>query len=83
MKLSLYSICDSKTQFTDIFVAQNEPAAVRQFGQFYHNVTLIKQNPADFNLYFLGDFDNVSGQIDALAQPLSICAATAFIERSE
>lgn len=83
MKLGLYSICDSKTQFTDIFLAQNEPAAIRQFGQFYNNVNLVKDNPADFHLYMLGEFDNISGLIEAVSQPVSICSAVSFVDRKE
>lgn len=81
MKFGIYAICDNKTQFNDPFAAMSDQVAIRQFAQYARHVELIKDNPADFCLFKLADYDNISGVIDPVLTPENLCSAMSFVEK--
>ena len=61
----MYQIKDNKVGFNaPIFFAPNHGAAIRTFAQTVRNGEgLLKDNPSDFDLYYLGEQDDEKGQI--------------------
>lgn len=70
----IYSVRDSKGSFfgSPIF-CDTEEIAVRSFNDARTSGdTLMALHPADFVLYYLGDFDCVAGTIRAEALPVAV-----------
>lgn len=71
MQLKVYSIRDSKGQM------YNTPFYFHQHGQAERFVkqnlenpeSMLSRYPEDFDLYYLGDFDDATGKIEALDTP--------------
>lgn len=72
MKVNLYSIKDNKTGFMHPQVDLNHQSAIRNFELTLATVsgdTIMGFCPEDFDLYFVGQFDNESGIVSALSAP--------------
>lgn len=72
MKMNLYSIKDSKTGFMHPQVDLNHKSAIRNFELTLATVsgdTIMGFCPEDFDLYFVGEFDNESGLVSPLSAP--------------
>lgn len=72
MKLNLYSIKDNKTGFMHPQVDMNHKSAIRNFELTLATVsgdTVMGFCPEDFDLYYIGQFDNESGIVSALPTP--------------
>ena len=67
MKQRLYSIRDRKVGFMQPVVRQNDAVAIREFVmtiQMAGSDNVIKFCPFDFDLYFVGYFDDESGELE-------------------
>lgn len=62
---NIYSVFDKKAEvFCQPFCSQNDSTAIRDFQYAANdNTTDIGRYPLDFSLYFLGVFDDQSGNI--------------------
>nr|UXQ88016.1 MAG: nonstructural protein [Microvirus sp.] len=66
MIYNLYSVFDQKTRaFEQPFLAENDETAKRTFKRIIESVPMIKQHPADYDLFSVGSFDNSSAKINA------------------
>lgn len=64
MKSRLYSVRDIKTgSFDAPFPSVNDETSKRYFAQVILAVPLMSKNPADFELHYVGDFDNDSSRL--------------------
>lgn len=62
--LKVYSIKDTKGSFYEPMVAQNDALAVRNVrGVVNSGKGLLAQYPEDFELWYIGQFDEVTGII--------------------
>lgn len=60
--LKVYSIKDTKGSFYEPMLAQNDALAVRNVrGVVNSGKGLLAQYPEDFELWFIGEFDEVTG----------------------
>lgn len=75
--LKIYSIRDSKGEmFNTPFFQKTHGEAERSFRNVVKDErSLPSQYPEDFDLYYLGEFDDVTGQIQALDTPLHVIKA--------
>lgn len=67
MKQRLYSIRDRKVGFMQPVVRQNDSVAIRDFVmtiQLTGSDNVLKLCPSDFDLYFVGYFDDESGELE-------------------
>ena len=73
-----YSIKDAKANvFSAPFFQLNDQVAQRSFEQASNDAnTTIHQNPQDFSLYRLAQFDDQSGELHAEKQPYYLSTAT-------
>ena len=72
----LYSIRDSKTSFGVPFCEQSDAAAQRGFSFAFHNQqSLVGFSPADFSLYRIGTFDDVSAKLVSIIPELIFSAS--------
>lgn len=66
---NIYSIKDNKLGFEQIFIAPNNAAAMRMFGDTCRDEkTLFAQHPEDFDLYKVGEMDDNTGVITSDVQ---------------
>lgn len=65
MTYPIYAIRDEKTQFMAMLMTeQNDFAAKRQFDLMINaSMTIMSQNPGDFTLYKVAEFDTDTGEI--------------------
>lgn len=80
MKLSIFSVYDSKANaFIPPFVLPNEAMAKRVFADCANdpNHNFCKWSN-DFNLFMIGEFDDISGTIEATVKPVNLGLASAF-----
>lgn len=68
MKLGMYSLFDKLTCYDYPFPAASDAAAVRQFEQIINGNEVCKAHPGDYDLYKVGEFDNMTGMVD-VCQP--------------
>lgn len=71
----LYMIRDIKARrYFSPFKAENDDVAMRFFSQQVSTGnTIFSNNPSDFELFNIGDFDESDGQIDILDQYEHVC----------
>lgn len=78
MKLEIYSIYDhaSKAYMTPFFM-QNKGMAIRSFQGTVNPETpnMVSQNPEQFTLFKLGDYDDSNGKVECLDTPEPILKA--------
>lgn len=65
MKLLMYSICDKKTSYMFPFPDYSDQSAVRQFSANINSNPIGKDNPQDFELFCVGEFDMETGLVEA------------------
>lgn len=80
--LNLYGVQDIKAgRFFPPFTSENDQTARRSFSQMSKmESSIFAQNPEDFRLFRLGDFDPNDGQIDPFLAPDHICDASEFFK---
>lgn len=71
MVLKVYSIRDSKAEaYNPPFFKHSHGEAERDFATLANDEkSMVAQYPEDFDLYFLGEYDNISGKISVLDTP--------------
>lgn len=82
MKLTLFSIYDSKAQsFAAPFPAANKGAAIRTVvDAIKDGDSLLARHPADFSLFWVGEFDQDEGLIGAVSPaPQNMGVLTQFL----
>lgn len=68
--------------FTPI-LADNKAIAMRNFADAAANPDLtIVKHPEDYALYHLGEYDQATGKITALDQPVHICSAEEMLRHA-
>lgn len=72
-KFNMYAIRDVKTAFMQPFIAINHQSAMRGFHMDLVNAkgsnSMMGFAPEDFDLYYIGTFDNDSGVVSPLTVP--------------
>lgn len=73
----MYSVRDSKGEiFHPPFYQKTHGEAERTFNKLVHDdKSMIAQYPDDFDLYYLGEYDDQSGKISSLNTPQHITKA--------
>lgn len=62
MNLKQYAIKDELTEFMPLIVLfEEEPQARRWFREYVANNSMIRNNPEDFSLWLVGEFDSKTG----------------------
>jgi hypothetical protein len=82
MKLSIYSVFDSKAQaYIPPFFLQNDAVAVRAFTFSANNPEHdFGRFPVDYTLFKLGEFDDSTGEVVNLSPALNLGLAAIFKE---
>lgn len=77
MTTKVFSIKDSKAGiFMPPFLQNSHGEAERTFNKYTHKSdSMISQYPDDYDLYFMGDFDDNTGKFDLLPAPQHIVNA--------
>lgn len=77
MKWRVYSVRDGKAEFYFTpFTQKTHGEAERSFGDLAKNPkTSIGQHPEDFDLYYLGEFDDQTGKMELLNTPQHVIKA--------
>lgn len=71
---NIYAIKDHKRWFTDTFVDDNDPSAVRNFSYgVCHMEGVMNFAPQDFDLFKVGTFNTESGMISGLVPIEFMC----------
>ena len=58
--MKYYVIKDTLVGFLELMPAENEDVAIRRFKQVMNNPNF-KENKADYQLWYVGDFNQLSG----------------------
>lgn len=82
--MELFSVYDKKAMFFDSpFCVENEVQAARAFDQAVNDPrSTLSKYPADFALYYLGEYDPGSGAIDRAVIPILKHEAMEFVRKS-
>lgn len=76
----MYAIRDVKTTFFPPQVAQNEEDAKRNFAMMVNNPSgVIGFSPKDFDLYFVGTFDTVKGELVSVTPIEFVVSGSAMV----
>lgn len=83
MLLKIYSIRDAKAEnFNPPFYAQTHGIAERNFRQLVNDEkSQVNKYPTDFDLYYIGEFDDNSGKIQSLDTPQHQIKAVQLVEQ--
>lgn len=78
--MKLFCIRDSKAEiYNTPFVQKSHGEAERTFSRLANEPDqLICRNPEDFDLFFLGEFDELTGKISPMESPLHLKKAIDF-----
>lgn len=81
---NIYAIKDTKLgAFTNIFIAENNAIALRQFGDVANNQnTAINKHPDDYELWNVGTWDDETGKPNEAVQTVSLTNAKDLINGS-
>ena len=82
--MKVFSIRDTAVEaFMRPFFARTAGEADRAFsGEVQNAQTPVGQHPADYHLFYLGDFDEVTGDLTPLDAPVRISSALDHIHRA-
>lgn len=80
----LFTIRDSKAEiYNASFQAHTHGEAERNFKRLANDTkTSIGQNPEDFDLYYLGTFDDIAGKHDLLQTPQHVVKALNLLDQN-
>ena len=81
MKLLMYSICDKATSYIFPFPAYSDQAAIRNFATEINSNPMAKDNPQDFELFCVGEFDMETGMIDAYVPNKHISSGNSVVRK--
>lgn len=82
MKIRLYSVRDHKSGFWPPMQDINDAVAQRNFAYMINNNPTVGFAPMDYDLYFVGTFDDESGLMQPEKVPQFVCAAGDVYEKS-
>lgn len=82
MVLKMFSIRDRKSDvFNTPFFQPTHGAAERAFKTLVRDEkSTVSQYPEDFDLYYLGDYDDNQGRCESIEVPQLVMSATAALE---
>lgn len=85
MRLLCFGVYDEKAgAFGHPFFSSAMGLAIRQFGDWINNPeTNLAKHPQDYRLLHLGEFDDVSGVLTALAVPALMCTGMDHVPAAE
>lgn len=72
MIMKLFTIRDRMTEFGFPIPVENEQSAKRYFRSKIANEPMLKDNPEDFSLWYIGTFDTEKGTINKVEEPILI-----------
>lgn len=77
MTLKVFAIRDSKGEFfTPPFYKKTAGEAERDFHQLVNDAnSMVHKYPEDYDLYYIGEFNDQDGKIKSLDSPSHICKA--------
>lgn len=77
MKMEMLAVRDAKVEaFMVPFFAQSVGSAERSFGDLARDKEhAVGQHPEDYALFYLGSFNQETGQFDLLPQPVQVALA--------
>ena len=80
MVIKIFSIQDKVTGiFSQPHFVAHKGQMLRMFSDEVNNPeSMFSKHPADFSLYYLGEYDDNAGCIAPVAQPEFICCASEF-----
>lgn len=83
MELKAYSIRDSKGGFYGLpFFKRSHGEAERTFAQLRtDNTSTVNQFPEDFDLYYLGEYDDQTGLVKSLDTPQHMLKASTVVSQ--
>lgn len=73
MILKMYSIRDKGTGFRVPSPFDNDYVAIRSFNAVLHDSSIMSENPSDFALYNVGEYDTDTGIFTGLDEPCLVC----------
>lgn len=82
--MKLYSIYDSKSEsFGPLLEMLNDAVAIRELSQTVNDGNgILSLHPADFHLYYLGEFDRQNGNV-SLSDPRKVICCLLDLKTSE
>lgn len=83
MKKRVYSVRDNKmASFGVPILIDNDAVATRQFGDIITSAgdNVMCKHPADFTLYYIGDYDMTSGKFENVECPVALATGSDFIK---
>lgn len=82
MKMEIFAIKDKKVAFMSLFTQANEEIAKRNFKNTVNN-TEMKLDPADFELWKLGTYDDLTGSIEPESEFIISAAEVIRTEKND
>lgn len=85
MLLKAYSIRDTKAEvFNAPFWQKTHGEAERNFMELVNDKnSMVSKYPEDYDLYYLGDYDDLTGKIIALESPTHIVKAIHMVRQAQ
>lgn len=85
MKINIYAIFDEKAQaFGRPYFCNHNGEAIRAFQDAVcEQGSRLAKHPADYKLYCLGNYDDNSGAIKGIAEPLFLANATDYLKTED
>ena len=82
MKYGIFSVRDAKAEaFGQPFFAQQRGLAVRSFSdECERSDSGLNKHPEDYALFHIGEYDDLSGLVTPLAQPVQIALALDYVK---
>lgn len=82
MQLKMYTVRDSKVEaYLTPFFQRSHGEAERSFQKLATDKnTTVGANPSDFDLYFLGTYDDQTGKTEVMDTPQHVIKATALTQ---
>lgn len=80
-RLCIVSVFDTKVgSFAPPFVVKSKGEAIRSFEDACHDDKMpFKAHPGDYQLYYLGGFDDLTGLFDVVSVPERLVTGSDFI----
>uniref|UniRef100_A0AAU8B863 Nonstructural protein n=1 Tax=Dulem virus 158 TaxID=3145635 RepID=A0AAU8B863_9VIRU len=79
MIYGIYAIKDAKTTFMPLTCDYNDASAIRNFEHACQEPSsLMRSHAKDFSLWFLGSFNNETGQVDYVVPMIQIADGASF-----
>ena len=81
MELNIYVIYDTETErYMAPWLCENDKAAKRMFAHNIEQIDIWKENPEQFELHFVGTFNDTTGRIEGEINN-TVCKGTDLIRK--